>query len=165
MIISIIVAVAENGAIGKDNQLLWHLPGDLKLFKKLTTGHAVIMGRKTWESLSVKPLPGRLNVVLSSNPGYDAPGAVVVQDTEEAIRVCDEQSEVFIIGGASVYAMFLPRAHRLYITRVHRSYEADVFFPSVAMDEWGEVSSESHESSDQGLAWTFSVYHRFGIVK
>ena len=132
--LSIIVAMAQNRAIGKDNDLLWHLGGDLKRFKQLTTGHTVVMGRKTWESLPKRPLPRRRNIVLTQNPDFEAPGAEVVHSVNALFKTLQGNSdEVFVMGGASVYELLLPFTNRLYVTRIYRDYEADVFFPAIDM--------------------------------
>ena len=120
--ISIIVAVASNGAIGLNNDLLWHIPEDFKWFKKHTFGNPVIMGRNTWESLPVRPLPGRLNIVISDNPNDSYEGCEIVGSIEESIEKMSDEKENFIIGGGSVYRQFLPLANKFYLTRVHREF-------------------------------------------
>ncbi len=140
--ITMIVAVAENGAIGKDNNLLWHISGDLKRFKAITTGHSIIMGRKTYLSFPKRPLPDRKNIILTSGDAVFE-GAYSAQNIEQALTLCDSD-EVFIIGGESVYRQFLPYTTKIYLTRVHRSYEADTFFPELNMDEWESIDSEEH---------------------
>jgi dihydrofolate reductase len=127
--ISIIVAVAANRAIGKDNDLLWHISEDLKRFKKITQGNQVIMGKKTFESLPKAPLPNRTNVVITDDRNDHFEGCVTVYSIEEAIDLCSEESESFIIGGGTIYKQFLPYASKLYITKVHRDFDADTFFP------------------------------------
>ena len=160
--LSIIVAIAQNGAIGKDNDLLWHLSGDLKRFKQLTTGHPVVMGRKTWESLPKRPLPKRQNIVMTQNPDFSAEGATVVHsinDLFKALKGCDE--EVFIMGGAAIYTALLPFTHRLYITRVYRDYEADVYFPTIDMSEFTLVKlSEPMHDEESGLDYAYEEYDR-----
>lgn len=160
--LSIIVAIAQNGAIGKNNDLLWHLSGDLKRFKKLTTGHPVVMGRKTWESLPKRPLPGRKNIVFTQNPDFEAEGAEVVHSVNELFKTlkdCDE--EVFVMGGAAIYQLLLPFANRLYITRVYRDYEADVFFPTIDMSEFTLVNlSEPMFDVESGLDYAYEEYDR-----
>lgn len=147
MDISIIVAVAENNVIGNDNQLIWHIPGDLKRFKALTMGHHIIMGRKTWESIG-RPLPGRTSVVVTRNTQFKADGAKVVHSLDDAIAIASADSEVFIIGGGELYQQALPVASKLYLTKVHRSYEGDVSFPEISPDEWKEVHSEKGKPTD-----------------
>lgn len=160
--LAIIVAVAQNGAIGKDNDLLWHLSGDLKRFKELTTGHPVVMGRKTWESLPKRPLPKRQNIVMTQNPDFAAEGATVVHSVNglfEALKGCEE--EVFVMGGAAIYTALLPFTQRLYITRVYRDYEADVYFPKVDMSEFTLVRlGEPLHDEESGLDYAYEEYDR-----
>lgn len=162
-----IVAIAQNGAIGKDNDLLWHLSGDLKRFKQLTMGHPVVMGRKTWESLPKKPLPGRLNVVMTQNQNFKAEGATVVHSINglfRALKGCDE--EAFVMGGAAIYKLLLPYAKRLYITRVYRDFEADVYFPTIDMSEFTMVTkSETMHDEGSGLDYAYEEYDRKLRVK
>lgn len=140
--LSMIAVVAADGAIGKNNDLLWHLPGDLRHFKQLTTGGAVIMGRKTWESLPKKPLPGRLNIVVTRDAGYSAPGVSVCTSIEEAIDQARDYSS-FIIGGGEIYRQALPFASRLYLTEVEDTVEdADTYFPAFDKSQWKETDSE-----------------------
>jgi dihydrofolate reductase len=147
MKLSLIVAKATNGCIGRDNKLPWYLPGDLKYFKQATFGKPIIMGRKTWESLK-GPLPGRANIVISRQPGYVAEGARVVASLDEAIRlaesiaVIDGVDEVVVIGGAQIYAEALPRADVLYITEVHAAVEGDAFFPEYDASVWQEAGRQ-----------------------
>lgn len=156
--ISIIVAVAANWAIGKDNDLLWHISNDLKWFKKHTSGNPVIMGKKTWDSLPLKPLPKRLNIIISDNPNDSFDGGQTVGSIEEAIKNMDQEKENFIIGGGSVYAQFLPIAQKLYLTQVHKEFDGDIFFPEVNMDQWEEIFREDHpESDDNPLAYSFLI--------
>lgn len=140
--ISIIVAVAENGTIGDRNTLLWHISEDLKHFKALTSGHPVIMGRKTYESLG-HPLPNRTNVVLTRGDG-EFPGCRVVHALDEALALFPAGEELFVIGGAQIYAQALPLADRLYLTRVCHPYEGDTSFPDWDESEWRLISSEAH---------------------
>lgn len=137
MVISLIVAVSENNVIGKDNRLPWHLPEDLKYFKNTTWAMPIVMGRKTWESLG-KPLPGRTNIVISRNNGFQAEGAQVVRSLQEAEMIAEalDVKELFIIGGAEIFNMALPTANRLYLTRIHQDFEGDVFFPPVDENKW-----------------------------
>lgn len=143
--ISIIVAVAKGGVIGGDNSLLWHIPEDLKRFKAITTGHPVIMGRKTWESLG-RPLPGRHNVVITRDMSYAADGATVVHSLDEAVSLFPQKEEVFIIGGGEIYRQAMPLADRLYITYVCAEYEGDTVFPEVDEACWEVVLRERHEN-------------------
>ncbi len=157
--ISIIVAVAENGVIGDKNALLWHISEDLKHFKSVTTGHPVIMGRKTFESLG-RPLPNRTNVVITRRQ-LEIPGCRVVHSLEEAVRLFPEDEEVFVIGGAQIYAEALPLARRFYLTRVFRAYEGDTVFPAWDEADWRPVSSESFPcGKDYPFAFAFELYER-----
>ena len=157
---SIIAAVADNHAIGKDNKLLWHIPADLKRFRKLTTGHAVIMGKKTYESLPRRPLPDRINIVLTDQPDERIPGCITAFSVQDAIAKCPDD-ECFIIGGGSVYRQFLPLADTLYITRVHREFDADTFFPVLDNLEWHMVSSEEIPAGEnQQFPYTYQIFKR-----
>ncbi len=135
-IISIIVAIARNYAIGKNNQLLWHISNDLKRFKKITAGHAVIMGKRTLESLPNGPLPKRRNIVLSDQENDHIDNCEIASSIPEALHMVENEKEVFIIGGGSVYKQFLPLADRLYLTIVEKDFEADTFFPEVDFSLW-----------------------------
>ena len=159
MLISIIAAVAENNAIGKDNRLLWHIPEDLKHFKQFTTGHAVIMGRKTFDSIG-KPLPNRQNIVLTRNTRLSAnPNVEVASSMHEALQAVRGE-EVFIIGGESVYRAAMPLAQRLYITRVYADFEADTFFPNIG-NEWRIADSKGISLCEKsGLRYAFLTYER-----
>lgn len=157
--LSIIVAVAENGVIGDRNALLWHISEDLKHFKALTTGHPVIMGRKTYESLG-RPLPNRENVVLTRQ-ALEIPGCRVVHSLDEAVALFPETEELFIIGGAQVYAEALPRAARLYLTRVGHSYEGDTRFPEWDVHAWRLSSSEAFaHGATYPYPFVFETYER-----
>lgn len=146
--ISIIVALDANNAIGKDNRLLCHVPGDLKRFKEITSGHTVIMGRNTYLSLPGGPLKNRRNVVITDKKRERFEGCETVYSIREAIEKCDKKRENFIIGGASVYSQFLPYTNKLYLTRIYKTFPADVFFPDINPDEWQEVSKERIEPGD-----------------
>ncbi len=141
MIISIIVAVAKNRVIGKRNALPWHLPADLGHFREITTGKPVIMGKNTYNSIG-RPLPNRLNIVLSDEKNLKIEGCTVAKSLEEALGYVRRAEEVMIIGGASVYKQFLAVAKRMYLTRVHHDFEGDVYFPEFDENEWREVSRE-----------------------
>lgn len=159
--VSIIVAIASNYAIGKDNRLLWHIPADLRRFKQITAGHAVVMGRRTYESLPVKPLPGRRNIVISDIPGDFIEGCVMAFSIEEAMEKMDDDKENFIIGGGSIYQQFMPLATKLYITWVHKSFEADTFFPPVNFSEWTEISREDQPFDESlGFSYSYVIYAR-----
>ena len=159
--ISLIAAVAQNRALGKDGQLLWHLPEDMRYFRETTRGKPVIMGRKTWDSLpdAFRPLPGRHNIVISRNPAYDADGATLVGSLEEAVRLTQDDAEVFVIGGAEIYRQALPLAQRLYLTEVARDFDADAFFPEFSASDWTEISRSAAKNCAD-LDFTFAVYQR-----
>ena len=159
--ISIIVAIAENNAIGKDNKLLWHLSGDLKRFKKLTSGHAVIMGRNTFLSLPAGALPNRTNIVITDIPGEEFPGCIMSHSIQDAIDKCQNRDECFIIGGGMVYKQFLPHASRLYITLVHACPSADTYFPEINYNEWEEIFRESQTASGRNEPdYSYIIYKR-----
>jgi dihydrofolate reductase len=159
-IISIIVAVAENNVIGRDNQLIWHISEDLKRFKELTMGHHIIMGRKTWESIG-RPLPGRKSIIVSRNANFKAEGAAVAGSLLEAIDYAKNDTEVFIIGGGEIYRGALPLAHKLYLTKVHRRFEGDVFFPEIDTMKWKvELEKKGKPTEIDGLEYTFINYVR-----
>jgi dihydrofolate reductase len=163
--ISIIVAVSEDWGIGKDNELLWNISEDLKRFKRLTTGNTIIMGKKTWESLPRRPLPGRTNVVLTDNPKEIIDGSVTAYSIEDALSKCKSGEEVFIIGGGSVYRQFMPVADKLYITHVHKKAPADVYFPEIDMNIW-EVSEKTDfpVSETVSIPYTYTIYKRKGKI-
>ncbi|MBN2596728.1 dihydrofolate reductase [Labilibaculum sp.] len=141
MNVSIIVAVSRNQVIGKDNQLIWKLSADLKRFKALTTGHTIIMGRKTFESIG-KPLPNRTSVIITRQGDYVAEGCIVVNSLEKALERFSDQEEVFIIGGGTIYKEALVKANKIYYTKVHKDFEGDTFFPVLDLKEWKSVSRE-----------------------
>lgn len=156
--ISLIVAVSSNHVIGKDNTLPWHLPEDLKRFRALTTGHHIIMGRKTYESLG-RLLPDRTTVIVTRNRNFQVEGAVVVHSLTQAIEACASDSEAFIIGGAELYQQGLQYAQKLYLTQVNASVEGDAFFPPIDAQMWEEVARESHVSV-KGLAFDYVTFIR-----
>lgn len=159
--ISIIVAIAKNNAIGKNNELLWHLSEDLKRFKKLTTGHTIVMGKKTFESLPTRPLPNRRSIVISDISGEKIDGCEMAYSIEEAIEKCDPDNENFIIGGGSIYRQFLPFAQKLYITHVFKDFEADVFFPEINYNNWELLSREDFQPTDKiDFAYAFTIYSK-----
>jgi dihydrofolate reductase len=160
MILSCIVAVAQNGVIGRGNGLPWRLSADLKRFKELTTGHALIMGRKTFESIG-RPLPNRTSIVLTRDRAYKPSGAVVVHSLEEALERCREEQEVFAIGGAAVFREALPRAQRLYLTRVHADVAGDVRFPGEDLEGWERTEQTPLPADEKNeYATTYEVYIR-----
>lgn len=144
MMLTIIAAIANNNALGKDNQLIWHLPADLKRFKKLTTGHHIIMGRKTFESIG-KPLPNRTTIIITRNKNYTQEGCLVANSLEQAIKMVKKDDSPYIIGGAQIYKKAIKIADKLDITFVNHDFDADVFFPEIDLNVWKEVSKESFE--------------------
>jgi dihydrofolate reductase len=167
MIVSLIVAVAENGVIGKDNALPWRLSSDLKRFKKITMSKPIIMGRKTHESIG-KPLPGRTNIVVTRNPNYDAEGCLVVDSFEAAVIAAQATGadEAFVIGGAALYEAALPLASRIYLTEVHCACDGDAWFPPWDRGEWHESHREEVSSDEVNqYATTFQILQRaLGII-
>jgi dihydrofolate reductase len=160
MRVSLIAAMAENRVIGVDNRLPWHLPEDLKHFRRLTTGHTVIMGRKNYESIG-KPLPQRRNIVVSRRPDFQATGCTVVHSIEEAMTVAGDEPEVFVIGGAEIYRQTMARADRLFLTLVHANVDGDTFFPELENGHWQETARERHEPDDRHrFAYSFITYER-----
>ncbi|MFO7828393.1 MAG: dihydrofolate reductase [Bacteroidales bacterium] len=153
--LSIIVAVAENNVIGKDNDLIWHLPRDLKHFKETTTGHYIIMGRKTFES-NGRPLPNRTNVVITRDKNYSAEGCIVVHSLEEAIKEAKSDPEAFIIGGGKIYELALPLVDRIYLTKIHHYFDGDTYFPEIDMDRW-EVTDKLDFVPDEKNKYPFSI--------
>ncbi|MGL5317341.1 MAG: dihydrofolate reductase [Bacteroidales bacterium] len=159
--ISIIAAIAENNALGKNNDLIWRLPNDLKRFKHLTDGHTIVMGRRTFESLPKGALPNRKNVVMTSMPEAIGTSAFVCSSWEEMIDLTEKDNEIFIIGGASIYRDAMPVANRLYLTFVHEKFDADVFFPEIDFSEWEEVHREECKADDKhAYDYTFVDYIR-----
>ncbi len=159
--ISIIVAIADNNAIGINNQLLRHIPGDLKRFKNITTGHTVVMGRNTYYSLPKRPLPNRINIVVSDNLNDRFEGCVMAYSIEEAIEKCSETDENFIIGGGLIYREFFPEANKLYITRIHQSFEADTFFPEIDPERWTiKEETDITEETRLGIKCSFLILER-----
>ncbi len=163
--ISIIAALAENRVIGINNTLPWRLPNDLKHFRRLTTGHAIVMGRKNYESIG-KPLPERTNIVITRQSGYEAPGCLVAHSLDEALKMASDDTEVFVIGGAEIYQQTLTRADRLYLTLVHDTVAGDTYFPAVDSNDWREISRERHERDERhAYAYSFVVLERIGRKK
>jgi dihydrofolate reductase len=159
--ISIIVAVSEDYGIGKNNELLWQIPEDMKRFKKLTYGQNVIMGKRTWESLPKKPLPGRKNIVLTDDPHECIDCSVTAYSIKDALDKCGKDEEIFIIGGGSVYRQFMPLADRLYITHIHKKSPADTFFPEIDRSIWESIKREEHKEDSIGNpSYTYTIYQR-----
>lgn len=151
--ISLIVAMAKNRVIGADNKLPWHLPSDLKRFKALTTGHHILMGRKTFESIG-RLLPGRTSVIITRNPRYRVEGALVASSLEQALALSSGDDEVFVIGGEQIFREALPMANRIYLTEIGRAFEGDVFFPPLAASQWVEADRELLRDDASGLAYS-----------
>ena len=158
--LTMIAAAAENNALGKDNDLIWHISEDLKRFKRLTTGHAIIMGRKTFESMP-KALPNRKNIVLTQKKDYKQEGAHVVHTKEEALALVKEDLQPFIIGGGQIYSLFMPICDRIELTRVHHEFEADVFFPEIDLTTFEIIKEEFiAQTEDQPYNYTYQTYQR-----
>jgi dihydrofolate reductase len=159
--ISIIVAIAENNAIGKNNELLWHISDDLKRFKKITGGNTIVMGKNTFYSLPIRPLPKRTNIVITDVADEKIEGCVMAYSIEDAIAKCDIDKENFIIGGGSVYNQFLPYANKLYITKVHKIFDADCFFPDVDYSKWKLIEKEPLLHDDKNdFAFSYFIYEK-----
>jgi len=153
-----IAAVAENNALGKNNELVWHLPNDFKRFKELTTGHHIIMGRKTFESFP-KPLPNRTHIVITRQENYNPDGCIVVNSIEKAIAICPENEDSYIIGGGEIYNLGLQYADIIEITKVHHTFEADAFFPKINESDWLLVESEENFKDEKHLYdYTYETY-------
>lgn len=166
MKLALIAAMAQNRVVGIDNKLPWHLPEDLKYFKRITTGKAVIMGRKTYESIG-RPLPNRTNIVITRSTEFSAPGIEVVNSLDAAIELAENVSlinavdEVMVIGGAQIYEAALPQADRLYLTHVHANVEGDAYFPDVDMSQWNELGREDYDASETNpYNYSFVVYDK-----
>jgi len=160
MRLSIIVAMAANRVIGRDNQLPWHLPADLKHFKQLTTGKPILMGRKTWESIG-RPLPERTNIVITRDTDYTAAGCVVVHSIDAALRAAGHNDEVMVIGGSELYRQVLPQATTIYLTRVHADIQGDAVFPEIDESEWREVERIDCEPDEKNThAYSFITLQR-----
>ena len=159
--IAIIVAVAENNVIGKDNQLIWHLPADLRHFKQKTMGHPMIMGRKTFEAIG-KPLPGRTTIIVTRQTDFKVEGCLVVHSVEEAIAKGKELDEqISVVGGAEIYKQALPFVDTIYLTRVHHTFEGDTYFPELQDEDWEQVSEEYHEPDEKNnYSYTFLELRR-----
>lgn len=158
--ITMIAAAAENNALGKDNDLVWHLPDDFKRFKRLTSGHHIIMGRKTFESFP-KLLPDRTHVIITRKDDYNPEGTIVVNSLEEAIRVSKLDEQPFIIGGGEIYKMGMDKAERIELTRVHGEFDADTYFPEIDEEEWELVDEKFHEKDEKhDYSFTYLTYER-----
>jgi len=159
--ISIIVAVSEDWGIGKDNELLWHISEDLKRFKRLTFGNTVIMGKRTWESLPRRPLPGRRNIVLTDDKTENIENAVTAYSIEDSLSKCEKNEEIFIMGGGSIYRQFMPFADRLYITHVHKKAPADIYFPEIDLKIWKITEKEVFKTDgEESIPYTYTIYEK-----
>ena len=159
MKISIVVAIAANNAIGKDNQLLWRLPNDLKHFKQITSGHTIIMGRKTYDSVG-KPLPNRRNVVITRQ-NINIEGCEVVNSLDAALALCADEPEVFIVGGAEIYKQAMQATDRIYLTIVHQDFDGDTYFAEIKADEWKESEREDYQPDEKHqFAYSFITLER-----
>jgi dihydrofolate reductase len=159
--ISIIVAVAKNWAIGKNNQLLWHIPADLKRFKQITLGHQLIMGKLTYLSLPKRPLANRTSIVITDIRDETFEGCITVYSIQQALDLCNDREETFIIGGGSVYRQFLPYANKLYLTVVHKDFEADTFFPEIDTNQWKLVEQSDHGPDETNeFSYSFLVFEK-----
>lgn len=159
--VSIVVAASENNVIGKDNRLLWHLPEDLKFFKRQTTGKVIIMGRKTFESVGSKPLPNRTNVVITRNKDFVSPGVVVFHTLKEALDAYKDEPETCVVGGEQIYREALPYTGTVYLTRVHTTIDGDTFFPELDASLWELVNQTYHPADEKHLfPFTFCEYRK-----
>lgn len=159
MIVTIVVAISDNHVIGKENKLLWHMPNDLKHFREITSGHTVIMGRKTFESVG-KPLPKRRNIIITRQQ-ISIDGCEVVNSIESALDLCSNEEEVFIVGGAEIYRQSMHLTDRIYLTIIHQYFEGDSFFPEISTQEWKEVFREDHQPDEKNpLPYSFITYRR-----
>jgi dihydrofolate reductase len=156
--LTMIAAAAENNALGKDGDLVWHLPDDFKRFKKLTTGHHIIMGRKTFESFP-KPLPNRTHIVITRNRDYTKEGCIVVHNLEDALKIAEGDTQPFIIGGGEIYKLALNASEKIELTRVHDTFEADAFFPEIDLSKWELINEEFHEIDERhSVSFTYLTY-------
>lgn len=161
--IAYVVAMDDNRLIGRDNDLPWRLPDDMRWFREKTIGKPCVMGRKTYDSLPARfrPLPGRLNIVVTRNREYEAPGAVVVHSVEDALTAAGEVEEIIIVGGADLFRRLLPVVDRLYLTRVHGTAVGDVYFPEYNADEWRETYRQEHPADERhAMAFTWVILDR-----
>jgi dihydrofolate reductase len=159
MIVSIVVAIAQNHAIGKNNQLLWHLPKDLKHFKEITSGHTIIMGRKTFDSVG-KPLPNRRNIIITRQ-NITIDGCEVVNSLPDALKLAERVDEVFIVGGAEIYKQAMPLTDRIYLTIVHENFDGDTYFPEIKEDTWQETERSDHQADEKhAFAYSFITLER-----
>lgn len=160
MIISLVAAAAENNVIGKDNTLIWRMPADMKFFKNLTTGHTVVMGRKTYESMG-RPLPNRKNIIITRDKNYKADGCVVINSFSDILMLCKDESEVFVIGGAEIYKQYMNSADKIYLTRIHYSFQGDAFFPEIPSSDWYETKRQDFAMDEKNpYPYSFIEFNR-----
>jgi len=158
--ITLIAAAGENNELGKDNDLVWHLPDDFKRFKQLTTGHHIIMGRKTFESFP-KPLPNRTHIVITRNPNYKKEGAVVTNSMESALEIAKNDNEIFIIGGGEIYTLGLNFATKIELTRVHANFDVDTYFPNIPQEDWKLTNEVFHDKDERHQhSFTYQTFIR-----
>ena len=156
--ITIIAAVSENNVLGKNNKLIWHIPDDLKRFKKLTIGHSVVMGRKTFESMN-KALPERKNIILTRNKNYKAKEILIAHNVQEALNYCENDNQPFIIGGGEIYNLFLNISDKIELTRIHKLYNGDAFFPEILENKWRLINSKKNNfNNDKSLKFSYLTY-------
>lgn len=156
--ITMIAAAAENNELGKDNKIIWHLPDDFKRFKLITSGHHIIMGRKTFESFP-KPLPNRTHIVITRKENYQPSGCIVVNSMQEALDYCKQEENIFIIGGGEIYALGMPLSDKIELTRVHHAFDADAYFPVINAEEWLLSKSETHtKDENHKYEFTYETY-------
>jgi dihydrofolate reductase len=156
----LIAATSQNNALGKDNKIIWHLPDDFKRFKELTSGHHIIMGRKTFESFP-KPLPNRTHVVITRQKNYNPEGCIVVNSIEEAFEICPKSEDVFLIGGAEIYKLGLPFTDKIELTYINETFEADAFFPEIDFSEWKLTNEEFHPKDEKHAHdFSFQTYNK-----
>lgn len=159
--ITLIAAAGENNELGKDNDLLWHLPNDFKRFKTLTSGHYIIMGRKTFESFP-KPLPNRTHIIITRNKNYNVPeGCFVVNSIEKALEICPKDETIYIIGGGEIYKQSIDIADCIELTRVHSTFDADAFFPEIDSEKWTLATTEFHDKDEKhAFSFSFETYNK-----
>lgn len=162
-LIRFVVAASDNGVIGRDNTLIWHLPADLKWFKEKTTGFPVIMGRKTFESVG-RPLPNRRNIIITRDSSYNKEGIETVTTKEQAISLCENEERISIIGGGEIYRLFMDDADEIYLTRVHQTFDGDTFFPTPD-DSWELTFEDYHEPDEKNkIPFSFLIFRKKGLV-
>ena len=158
--VSLLVAMARNRVIGRDNRIPWHLPADLKRFKELTMGHHIVMGRRTWDSIN-RLLPGRTSVIVTRDPGFNVPGAKIARSIADALQQCGDDPEIFVIGGEQIFRAALPHARRLYLSAIEAEVAGDTYMPAIDMSEWHLTHEEVHPAQGaEFLPWRFQIFER-----